>query len=357
LAEDGFMPVGTVQRWSLSLGRWAGVTVYIHLFFLLFAVMAVAFAATDREMLVPGCLAVGIVLVSVLAHELGHLFAAMHVGGKMDAIVIGPVGGLLPPRVPDEPEIHLFVAVAGPIVHLALVVLAAVVLAIAGQTNLVGLFSPLPITVDLSDGSPWLIAAKLTLWLNWVLMLLNLLPAYPFDGGPVLRAMLWPALGRRTARVVTSRAAMVLAVGLGLVAVWTVRADFESPVPLWIPLVVLGIFLFFSARQDLTYGQPSEQPEGPAGYNLDSDGLDLLEAMWASEEDENGVLVEHQQTRQLEERERDQEAYEDARVDDILARLHDSSMDSLSPEEVAVLQRASRRYRRRTREHEAESKD
>jgi hypothetical protein len=127
---------------------------------------------------------------------------------------------------------------------------------------------------------------------------------------------------------------------------WSLQGDFGTPVPLWIPLTILGIFLFFSARQDLACGS-HEQADGLAGYQLDSDGLDLLEAMWTSEEDENGVLVEHQQQRRHEERRRDLEAFEDARVDDILARLHDSSLADLSSEEVDVLQRASERYRRR----------
>jgi Zn-dependent protease len=172
-AEVETMPVGTVQRWSLSLGRWAGVTVYVHLFFLLFAVLALAFTVPERDLVVAGVLTVGVLLASVIAHELAHWLAAIRVGGKVDAIVIGPVGGLLPPRVPDEPEIHLFVALAGPMAHLTLVVLASIALALAGQTNVLGLLNPVPVTVDLVAGGPWLIAAKLTLWLNWVLMLLN----------------------------------------------------------------------------------------------------------------------------------------------------------------------------------------
>ena len=61
------------------------------------------------------------------------------------------------------------------------------------------------------------------------------------------------------------------------------------------------------------------------------------------------MLVEHQQRPSAEQNRRAQEAVEDARVDDILARLHDSSWDALSPEEIAVLQRASQRYRRAPR--------
>ena len=341
------MPVGSVQRWSLSLGRWAGVTVYLHVFFLLFAVPAVAFTLPDSDLMVASSIMVVVLFLSLLAHELGHALAAMRVGGQVDAIVIGPVGGLLPARVPDEPEVHLFVALAGPIAHLSLVVLAAMVLAFEGQTNVLGLLNPLATSVNLVEGSAWLVAAKLTLWLNWVLMLLNLLPAYPFDGGPIVRALLWPALGRRTARVVTSQIAMGIGVGLWVWALLTLGGVYDTLVPPCIPLMTLGVFLFFSARQDLVCGQPNEEAEGPAGYQLDSDGLDLLEAMWSAEEDEHGVLVEHQQHRKHEERRRDLEAFEDARVDDILARLHDTSLASLSPEEVEVLQRASERYRQR----------
>ena len=120
---------------------------------------------------------------------------------------------------------------------------------------------------------------------------------------------------------------------------------------MWIPLVILGVFMFFSARQDLTAGEPLERSEQPAGYQVNSDGLDLLDAMWASEDDDapSGypVLVEHQQRGQPEQNDGTQESTEDARVDAILARLYNSSWDALSPDEVAVLQRASQRYRRR----------
>jgi hypothetical protein len=112
-------------------------------------------------------------------------------------------------------------------------------------------------------------------------------------------------------------------------------------------LVSLGIILFFSARQDRASGLGQEHEEDLAG-GLDPDGLDLMEEMWSSEEDD-GVLVEHQQQRGQERHRREQEEFEDARVDDILARLHDSSLAELSPEEVDVLQRASQRYRRRRR--------
>jgi Zn-dependent protease len=331
------------------LGRWWGVAVYLHVFFVLSALLSLAFLLREPDLLSAGLMLVAVLLVSVTLHEVGHSLAALRVGGKVDAVVLGPMGGLISPRVPDEPEIHLFVALAGPIVHLMLAVLAAAVLAAAGNTQLLGLLNPFATPQDLVEpGSTGIVAAKLSLWLNWILMLLNLLPAYPFDGGPILRAMLWPALGRRTARVVTARVAMGVAFlfCLASLSLLTMAAEFQTHMPTWIPLLTLGLFLFFSARQDLSAAATSEWNEEPAGYQLSSDGLDLLDVDWSSDNDDDGVLVEHQ-PRPAEQNRRAKEAIEDARVDDILARLHDSSWDALSPDEIAILQRASQRYRRR----------
>jgi Zn-dependent protease len=341
------MAACSVQRWSISLGRWWGVAVYLHVFFVLSALLALAITVPTPDLLGTDLLMIGILLVSVTLQEVGHALAAVRVGGKVDAIVLGPVGGLISPRVPDEPEVHLFVALAGPIVHLLLAVLAAIVLAAAGNTQLLGLLNPFTTPQDLVEpGGTAVVAAKLTLWLNWILMLLNLLPAYPFDGGPILRAMLWPAFGRRTARIVTARIAMGVAFVFCLAAVLTMTSDLQTHIPMWIPLLTLGLFLFFSARQDLAAAAAPDWNEDPAGYQLNADGLDLLDSMWSSDEEDDGVLVEHQ-PRSAEQSRRAQEAVEDARVDDILARLHDSSWDALSPEEIAILQRASQRYRRR----------
>jgi Zn-dependent protease len=336
----------------VSLGRWWGVAVYLHIFFLLSALLALAITLPEPDLLGTSALMVAILFASVTLHEVGHALAALKFGGKVDAIVLGPVGGLISPRVPDEPEIHVFVALAGPLVHLAVAVMAAVALVLMGDEQLLGLLNPLATPRDLVEpGGLGIVAAKLTLWLNWILMLLNLLPAYPFDGGPVLRAMLWPALGRRTARIVTARVAMVLAVLICVAGLATLGGDLPTHVPAWIPLIMLGLFVFFSARQDLSAAETQEKADLLAGYQLNSDGLDLLDAMWSSDDEDDGVLVEHQQ-RHPEQSNAAPQASEEDRVDAILARLHNSSWEALSPEEVAVLQRASQRYRTRRGSHD-----
>jgi hypothetical protein len=112
---------------------------------------------------------------------------------------------------------------------------------------------------------------------------------------------------------------------------------------------MLGMFVFFSARQDLVARDPMEWIDQPAGYQVNAEGLDLLDSVWPADDDDEGVLVEHQQRQPAPQSDQAQDSSEDARVDDILARLYNSTWDALSPEEVAVLQRASERYRLRRR--------
>jgi hypothetical protein len=116
-----------------------------------------------------------------------------------------------------------------------------------------------------------------------------------------------------------------------------------------LPLVMLGIFVFFSARQDLVSDWSEDLFDEMSGYRVRSDGVDLLEPVELEDDDEEAVLVEHQfrHGEPREPRPQAQEASEDARVDDILARLHDTSMSQLSNEEIAILQRASQRYKHR----------
>jgi Zn-dependent protease len=331
------------------LGQWAGIHVRVHIFFLLFALLAVALSIRDNELLFAALVTLGVVLLSVLLHEAAHALAAIRVGGKVDSIILGPAGGLVLPRVPDEPEVQLFVALAGPLVHLALMVVAAIGLTLGGQTAALSGLLHVMAPAQLVDDSGWLMFGKLLLWWNWVLMLLNLLPAYPFDGGPIYRAMLWPALGRRTARVVTARAGMVVAVLIAAATLLEFGPEQDSLLEVQLPLAMLGIFLFFSARQDLASGGSEELFDDDSGYHIHGTGLDLLEEIDDGDTDGEGVLVEHRQRQHGQEDQylRGEDAYEDARVDDILARLHDSGLSQLSREEIEILERASARYKQR----------
>lgn len=335
------------SRWTIGFDAWGGVPVRLHLLMVLFAVATVSVTlGTDLQNL--GLLMVVTVVVSVAAHEAAHCFAALRLGGVVDEVILTPIGGLRAPRVPDEPEPQVFVALVGPMTNLALVMLATGGLIYLQEPQIMPLFNPVS-PAFLTVGSTPVVALKLALWINATLFLLNLIPAYPFDGGPALRAMLWPLLGRRSAGVVAAQLARAVAAGLVLVAVATHKTEPTAIVPLWAPLVTLAVFILFSAQQDLALASSLEASRD--GWRPDDSGERSASEQldWSSSEDQM-VLVQprgearngRQEAQQLAD-----DAYEDARVDDILARLHNDGLDKLTAEERRVLERASLRYRYR----------
>jgi len=296
-----------------------------------------------------GILTASILLASVALHEAAHCISALRLGGEVDSVVLSPIGGLHSPRVPDEPEPQVFVALIGPMTNLTVVVAATVALLAleSPPSQLLALLNPVA-PAGLLDGAPAIVALKQTVWINWALFMLNLLPAYPFDGGPALRATLWPLVGRRTAAVVTAHCAQAIAALLCVAAVFVEKTDPQAMMPLWIPLVTLAVFMFFSAHRDLALAHTLDAiAEGPLRYPRQPEGHDLMDAAWIDEDDDM-VLVEQAAESRGDHRQHEaDEATEDARVDAILARLHHASFDQLSAEDRAVLQRASRRYRDR----------
>jgi hypothetical protein len=225
--------------------------------------------------------------------------------------------------------------------------------AIAITAVLNPLHPPYP-SVDASQLSPT-VTLQLTLWINWILFVLNLIPAFPFDGGRALLALFAIVPRGRTMRrpvAIVALIAKVVAVGL-LVAAWFVR---EQPdpvvVPTWFALVLLSIFLFFSARVEESQQEADEMGEELFGYDF-SQGYTSLERPEAPHEHPvAGPITRWRQRRRQEQirRQMAREAEEDQRMDDILARLHQLGMENLSSEDRALLNRVSARYRSRERE-------
>jgi len=149
-------------------------------------------------------LALGLV-ASVALHEAGHVLVARHYGVGTREVVLTPMGGRSRLQRRPTPHEELRIALAGPAVSLGL---AGVLLALPGVGR--GLAS------EAAGGSPWLAALALG---NLLIGTLNLLPAHPFDGGRVLRAMLSERVPPLTAARLTTTAGRVLAAGLALAGV------------------------------------------------------------------------------------------------------------------------------------------
>jgi Zn-dependent protease len=339
--------------WSLRLGRWRGVEVRLHLHFPLLALVVLLAASMPAQYLFglsrlsvrESLMGLAILLASVVLHEAARSLVARRVGGRTHLVVLGPTGGWAQPHLPSDPPAHLVTAVAGPLTYLALIVTAACGLALVGEENLLNLFSPFS-PQFLTTESPFHFAAQLTVWINTWLLLVNLLPVQPCDGAEVLRSMLWPLVGRASASAAAAHIAYGAAAMTALLALIVQEQMLNNVLPQWFPLAVLSVLLLYGGNR------AARQRQYDVGLDIDeweSDDEQWLNAEWL-DDDRAAVLVEHLHQKQqdaLDRKRREREDREDARVDDILARMHEVGFDQLSDEEQAILKRASRRYRQR----------
>jgi Zn-dependent protease len=335
--------------WSLYLGRWHKVPVRVHALFVGVAAFIVFLATTPdgSEPVSSGLAAVAILFLSVLGHELGHAIAATRCGGSCEAIVVGPLGGLGPIEVPRERQAELITAVAGPAVNLALA-LAALPMLLAARVDLTPLATLLAPS-ELLSGDWWIMALKLTFWINSMLVLVNLLPAFPFDGAKLLRVVFWSSLDYRSAGQVLVRISKVAALLICLLAWLEREVVFGGVLPLWLPLVVLATCVFCTAQVEAARLDEGEWDEDLYNYDF-SQGYTSLERHFDPPR-RPGMSVRRWLQQRSELRRRKQlarEHDEERQVDEILVRLHERGMDGLSAKERALLNRVSQRYRNRS---------
>lgn len=222
-----------MKSWSIPAGKLFGISLRIHVTFLLLLlfVWASEAAKTGAAGAWRGLAVVGLVFASVLAHELGHAVVALRYNVTVRTILLLPIGGIT--VMDDEayrnpnPERDMRIAFAGPFVNLVLgVFFACGILLLAPQVNL---FT-----------SPWVSASNIPrsiVWANLFLGAFNLLPAYPLDGGRVLRAI----LAKRTNYVKATRRAVAVGQMFAMLLIFGGA--------LWNPwLMVIGSFLFLGAQ-------------------------------------------------------------------------------------------------------------
>lgn len=179
---------------------------------------------------------VGLILAvfgCVVLHELGHAFMAKHYGIPTLDITMYPVGGVARlQRMPREPMQEFMIAVAGPAVNLGIAgVLYVVNLAMGSPTSMAEAMTP--------QGN----LLTMLMWVNLALVVFNLLPAFPMDGGRVLRAALATQMDYRNA---THTASLI---GQGMAFLFAIYGIFTG---LW-TLPFVAIFVFMAARQEVQH--------------------------------------------------------------------------------------------------------
>jgi Zn-dependent protease len=226
------------MRWSLKLGKIAGIEVYLHwTFFLLpgYIFLSDLGRGSGLPVAVQGLVFVLSLFACILLHELGHALAARRYGIPTRDITLLPIGGVARlERMPREPRQELWVAIAGPLVNVAIAAFLFLALKAIEYTRAEFLLTQ---TTFLS----------LLLSTNLLLIAFNLLPAFPMDGGRVLRALLARKLEYVRATRIAARLGQAMAILFMIVGMFGFLFGFRAPQPM---LVLIGMFIFIGARNE-----------------------------------------------------------------------------------------------------------
>ena len=215
--------------WSITIGRIAGTAIRLHFTFLLFLVwVGVAdYLASGPAAAIATISFILLVFLCVTLHEFGHIFMGRRFGILTPEVILSPIGGIANmERLPDEPVHELLVAIAGPLVNVVIVLLLMLGFGI-GIERLTAM-----------DFETATLAERLLL-VNVTLVLFNLVPAFPMDGGRVLRALLSMRMGAAPATAVAAR------IGQGFAFLFVLLGLFYNPI-----LMLVGIFIYFAAASE-----------------------------------------------------------------------------------------------------------
>jgi len=222
------------MSWSLSIGRIAGTAIRIHITFLMFLawIWAAAYFSEGAAAAWSGLVFMVALFLCVLLHEFGHIFTARAFGVATPDVTLLPIGGVARlERIPEDPRQELLIAVAGPAVN---VVIAAALLVFFGAHPDSGNLAAIDSTrVSLVDR----LAA-----VNLFLALFNMIPAFPMDGGRVLRALLAIRLGFLRATKVAAVIGQWCAFALGFLGI------------LYNPLLIfIALFVYLAAASEAQF--------------------------------------------------------------------------------------------------------
>ena len=338
--------------WSASAGRWMGVPVRVHMTLFLFVALIFGVqsiypnSGAGTAFVTTLCLLVGILL-----HEFAHIFALSNFGGHVNSIVLTPWGGNSDFSLPDSAKGRAIVFFAGPFFSGCLFALGATLLLQDPQLSLEQLVNPF--RPSHFDAAKWeLTLLKISTWVNFQLMIVNLIPCFPFDGAGLLRSLInglthdIPVVRRESTIMVIGYAVGLTLIGLA----WFASGLVQSPIrPVWLFFVLAGITLIFSAK--VSYWKQVSEMDDPWDEldDLDYESVYSDSSLFDFSEDENSSysqwLMEKHEERDRHERE--QEDREKDMADEILKKLHRDGIESLDEDEKAILHRVSARIRRR----------
>jgi Zn-dependent protease len=228
-------PRARTGAWAPQIGSIAGIPIRLHVTFVLLALWLAVTAGRSGAGFFAGIAWLLLIVASVTAHELGHALVARWHGVVTEEIVLLPIGGVSRLRSVPGPAAELAIALAGPLVSLGLALVGVCAMLLSGRAP----------NAESADPVTRLITQLVIA--NAALFGLNLIPAYPMDGGRALRALLALTLPAPQAARLTARVGQVFAAVVALVALPFGAAG--------LPLMLVAFLLFVGASQQGVAGE------------------------------------------------------------------------------------------------------
>ena len=321
---------------SVPLFTAFGIRVRMHASLLLLIVMSLATAGMRGGLGIANAMTGSVLLFTiVLLHEFGHCFAARRVGGDAHDILMWPLGGLAYADAPNRAWPQFVTAAGGPAVNVVICLFTGAALALLNWQEASNFDIPLNLLRILHP--PYASFLGFYIWwtftISWALLLFNLVPIFPMDGGRLLQTLLWFKLGYYRASLIASVVGMV---GAALMVMYGIT-QFGS----WFGLLLI----FIGASCFLTCYQLRAQLKAAGPWEFQDEGVDYSASMWQPERPKRKRLSART-IRRLR-RQAEEEKLEQERIDAILAKVSAHGMQSLTWTEKRALRKATERQRQR----------
>lgn len=338
-------PLDNPINWSFRIGRLFDIEIRLHVLFVACAIVLVAMQrAGDKEIgdipfttsLVHALGAYAILFAIVLLHEFGHCFGARHTGGEADEILIWPLGGLASTNPPNTPAAHMLTTVAGPLVNVIICAICSVILTIwmgslgGVPWNPLHPFWPVDGSLPVSTAQFWLMVV---FGLSYLLLLFNLLPIFPFDGGRILQTYLWPRKGYVRSMEIATWTGMIGAIVIGLFGLLVDKSN------LMLMVAVFGYITCMQQRRII---------RDQAAYGMSEFGFDSGFENFHEPAERRPGRFERWRMKRAErkaERERQERAAHEAAVEEILKKVSQEGLRSLTAHERRILEEETKRKR------------
>jgi Zn-dependent protease/CBS domain-containing protein len=268
------------MRWSITLGSFKGTAVRVHVTLLLFLawIGMAAFQRGGAEAAGQSVLFIALIFLCVVLHEFGHILTARQFGIRSSEVTLLPIGGVANMEaMPQKPYQELLIALAGPAVNIAI---AGALLAVSGAFNLDD-------AAHISDPSISIVERLAAT--NVFLAMFNMIPAFPMDGGRVLRAALAMWLGQGAATRIAAQIGQGFALLLGFLGL------FGHPM-----LIFIAVFVYMAAAGEAQMTTLAEAARGLpavdametriAAISRGASVNDAIETLLATSQDDFPVL-------------------------------------------------------------------